>query len=392
MYNQRKSPLRRIGLLIARNSSHFWALLKGIYDYASEVGDWQCIPIDPDPRVLRLLRANSVDGILGTFFHRDLALSVKRLRKPTVELSDSYDKLVFPRVVSNNYAIGQKAAEYFLSLGFRSFGFVGPMHILASCERFAGFKNANQMAGFETQCFDSARVREDGLASINWFVPSEQLTRWIESLPKPLAVLGATDYHAFGVIDAATRQGLSVPDEISVLGVDNDAPICELSRPTLSSIETGASRIGHMGAELLGRMLDGKDVPLETVRVEGEEVVARSSTDAVHTLDADVSSAMQFIRNNAAAGIDVDAVVRHVSLSRRTLERRFQQYFNRGVQAQILRSRVALAREFLRTSDLSINEVRRRAGFTSEAQLFRIFHRVEGMTPRGYRQQFRFGR
>jgi LacI family transcriptional regulator len=392
MHHQHNPPLKRIGLLIARNSSHFWALLKGIYDYASEVGDWQCIPIDPEPRVLRILRANSVDGILGTFFERDLALSVKRLRKPTVELSDSYDKLVFPRVVSNNYTIGQKAAEYFLSLGFRSFGFVGPMHLPASRERFAGFFDVNRAAGFETSCFDTARAQEDVLASINWFFPSDQLTRWLESLPKPSAILGANDYHAFGVVDAATRQGLTVPDGISVLGVDNDAPICELSRPTLSSIETGAKRIGYTGAALLGRMLNGEAAPLETVHVEGDEVVVRNSTDVVHTLDSDVSLAMQFIRRNAAAGIDVDAVVEHVSLSRRTLERRFQRYFKLGVQDQILRSRVALARELLRTSDLSINEVRRRAGFTSEAQLFRIFHRVEGMTPRGYRQQFRFSR
>jgi LacI family transcriptional regulator len=211
------------------------------------------------------------------------------------------------------------------------------------------------------------------------------MAEWLADQPRPLGVFACYDGRARHVLEACQLRGWAVPDEIAVLGVDNDEVLCELCSPPLTSVQPNARRTGFEAAELLSRMMRGEKPGRMTRRVEPVRVVERQSTDTVAVADAKVAAAVRFIREHVGDGIDVGDVLRAVPMSRTLLERKFQAALGRSPHREILQQRIARARHLLAESEVSIAVVAELAGFGDASYLSVVFRRETGENPLSYR-------
>jgi LacI family transcriptional regulator len=214
-----------------------------------------------------------------------------------------------------------------------------------------------------------------------------RLAAWLEQLPKPVGILAHNDIRGRQLIDIAGERGIAVPDEICILGVDNERPHCELCCPTLSSVDADAARIGYEAAVLLDQQLAGAAAPTAPMRVPPRGIVSRGSTDVRCTADPVVSLAMGYIHEHAVEGIDTHDVVRAVRASRSMLAKRFQQTLGYTPHEAIVRARLEAARTLLAGSRLTVEVIAGRCGFRHGEYLTAVFRRRFGTTPRAYREQ-----
>jgi len=245
----------------------------------------------------------------------------------------------------------------------------------------------------------SARLREDGHAcsvyagryspSHSWEQLQESLFAWLEPLPKPVGVLAANDVRARHVLEACRRFGLRVPDDVAVIGVDNDELICELASPPLTSIVQGTEEIGYRAARLLDRLMRRRSRAVSNLLVAPVAIIERASTDLVATGDRVVAAALTFIRQNACAGIGVPQVARGIGVSRSTLDGHFKRVVGRTVHEEILRVQLNASRNLLVTTPLSLEEIARRVGLCHAQYFSALFRRVCGQTPGQYRRRAR---
>jgi LacI family transcriptional regulator len=225
----------------------------------------------------------------------------------------------------------------------------------------------------------------------NWDMEMERIADFLRELPKPVAVLAYIDERGYHVLDACRHAGLVVPDQVVVLGTGNDAVLCEMASPSLSSIDLDAPRMGYTAAACLDQLMNGGR-PLRSQRiVQPLGVVARRSTDMLATNDADLSAALRFIRDHACDGIRLDDVLRQVAISQTTLERKFRSFLGRMPKAELLRVQMARAGALLADSDLPIKEVAQRCGFHNETYFSSAFYRQYGAWPTAHRRRYRSG-
>jgi LacI family transcriptional regulator len=177
-----------------------------------------------------------------------------------------------------------------------------------------------------------------------------------------------------------------VPDQIAVLGVDNDSVLCGVACPRLSSIELDGQRMGYEAATLLARMMGGKSCPEPPILVPPTQVVARESTDLLAVADAKVVEAVRVIQQFACQGIDVSHVADHIAMSRRTLERRFRACLGRTLKEELLRVKLEQAKMLLTQTDHPSKRIAGMCGFGSPYYFARAFRRETGETPCHYRQ------
>ena len=219
-----------------------------------------------------------------------------------------------------------------------------------------------------------------------WASDLRPLVRWLRRAPQPLGVMAEHDLKARRVLSAVRLAGLVVPDEVAVLGVDNDELLCELSDPPLSSIEQGGQQIGYRAAALLAGLLDGEAVPPSPVLVPPVRVVVRQSTDVLAVDDPEVAAAVRYIRRGAGGLIRIDEVAQAAAASRRTLERRFKRVMGHTMHEEAILTRVRLAREMLAVSDRPLPAVAAACGFNSLKHFHDTFRRHTAETPAAYRR------
>lgn len=217
------------------------------------------------------------------------------------------------------------------------------------------------------------------------------MANWIKGLPKPVGLMACNDERSCELIEAAQLAGVTVPEEVAVIGVDNDELICNLLDPPLSSIALNSDKAGYEAAALLDKLMAGEKMAGQTVIAEPAGVVARKSTDVSAVPDAAVVDAIRFIRAHAGEMIRVDDVVNATPLSRRLLERRFRKTVGRSILNEIQRMHVNSATEMLLNTDLPISQVAQKAGFSSATHLGVTFKQRMKMTPFAYRRSFRNG-
>lgn len=210
------------------------------------------------------------------------------------------------------------------------------------------------------------------------------MTHWLLSLPQPCGVFCVTDARI--VIEFCRRLSISVPEQMAVLGEDDDPVVCCVSSPPLSAIDFGSKQIGYRAAVLLDRMMAGTPAPKTVEWIAPLRVVPRHSTDIIAVEDDEMAQALRFIRQHACRGIDVDDVVAAACISRRALERRFRMLFDRTPKTEILRIQMEHAKVLLSTTLLPIETVAQRSGFSAFRHFAEVFQREIGVTPRAYRK------
>ena len=311
---------------------------------------------------------------------------------PAVNTIFGHGDNAVPVVTSDNRRVGELAAADLLTRGFRHLAFAAPSYLYGPTPdaRRAGFAGAVAEAGLA--CVElpgglpgAADAPGDDPALVAAAGP------WLASLGRPAAVLGFNDRTALRLVDLCRAVGLRVPEDVAVMGVQNDETFCELAAVPLSSVALNGRRVGFEAARVLDDLLAGRAAPARAILVEPAGVVTRRSTDVLAIADADVAAAVEFIRRNAGRPIGVGDVLAAVPVGRRSLERRFADALGHGPAAELRRCRVELAKRLLAETDLPLPRVARDAGLGSREYFSALFRRETGRTPAAYRRSSRPG-
>jgi LacI family transcriptional regulator len=371
-------------LLFIETSREFGrGLLYGIARYSRLHGPW---------RVYR--RSAGLDSSLPEW--RDLKIDGAIVRDVTManNLAASGFPLIFaqhnresyapfPAIITDSAAIGSLAAEHFLDRGFEHFAYCGLDEFIWSRLRGHHFSERVTRAGFHVNLYRQPKAR----AKRAWKSEQNLIADWLRSLPKPLALMCCNDDRALQVIEACQLADLFVPDQVAVLGVDNDVLICDLADPPISSIALNTEVAGHDAARLLDRLMNGEKLAGQEIRVRPTHIVTRMSTDMLAVSDPDVAAAVRFIRRNPSRMMQVSDVVEATNVSRRVLEKRFKAILHRSVYQEIRRVRVNYIIELLVGTDMTITEVAVRSGFNGVEHISRYFRKETGISLREYRKR-----
>jgi LacI family transcriptional regulator len=240
-------------------------------------------------------------------------------------------------------------------------------------------------AGFEVSSCHAEYLPQLSLKA-SWKSVNQQVRQWLKSLEKPAAILADHDAAAHDLAEMCEILGLRVPEEIAILGVDDDELECQLAYPPISSIALPAERIGFEAAKLLDRLMSGKAAPAEPICLPPVRVVTRHSTSLFATEDPLVLAALHYIRDHLAEPIRVSAMASELVVRRRHLEQQFRAVLKYSVLTAIYRARVEKAKELLIHGDLQMPQIARQSGFSTAQRMATVFRRLTGMSPRDYRR------
>jgi len=376
-----RSPARRqVALLIETSNAYARGLVQGVVHYIREHRPWSFHLMEQgrgdDPPAW--LAGWKGDGIIARIETPRIAAAVVKTGLPAVDLSAARLVPALPWVETDDAQIAKLAAEHLLERGFRHFAFCGVARFNWSVWREEYFAARVRAAGHDCHVYQPKR---EGAAAAQ----VAEIGRWLRTLPKPLGVMACYDSRGQQVLDACRGEGFAVPDEVAVIGVDNDTLLCELASPPLSSVIPNAQRAGYVAAARLDRLMAGKRVTPLAELIPPLGVASRQSTDALALDDRTIAQAVRMIREHACEGINVADVLRVVPLSRRVLEQRFQKLLGRTPRAEILKVRLGRVRRLLGETDLTLYQIAERTGFTHVEYLSVVFKRETGATPSAFR-------
>ena len=385
-------PPPRVALLIESSRTYGRGILRGIARYARAEGPWSVFSPERElhggiPGWLRTWRG---DGIIARIEDRRAARELLRLQIPVVDVLGSERFAGIPGFDTDAAAVAALAADYFLRAGYQHFAFCGYRGVPFSDRREDEFSRQLARHGRRLRVFTSKvlpnppphiqAVERAGLET------EQAIAQWLKKQPRPLALLACNDIRAQQVLNACRAHGLRTPEDIAVMGVDNDDVVCNLCSPSLTSIEPDTDRLGYAAAALLARLMRGAAPPAGITQIPPGRIVERGSTDVVPVADRRVVAALRFIRDNLGAGISVKDVLAHAGRSRTDLENRFRRTLKTTIRAEILRQRLGRARQLLQATDLNLAQIAKRAGLSTPAHLCRLFRRHFKMTPNDCRR------
>ena len=378
--------LKHVALLVETTGSYGRGLIQGIAKYNREHGNWSTYfrPHALNDSPPTWLRSWKGDGILVRIETPEMYEVVRRCGVPAVNLRGTLKGLPLPYVSMDNRQIASLALQHLRDRGMRNFAVCGRAGSpnVALIERCDHFRELLEQDGGVCFIFPPIATRR---TAMTWEQEQDELAAWIRSLPKPIGIFGCNDERGLQVLDACRRVGVAVPDEVAVIGVDNDPAICDLTIPPLSSIDPNAEAIGYEAAALLDRMMSGEAAPTEPIKLAPRGVVTRRSTDVVASEDKEVGRAISYIREHACHGLQVVDVLGHMAMSRASLQQRMKQVVGRTIHQEIQSVRLGRVKDLLAMSDMTIKQVARESGFASVQYMTRVFRAVTGETPARYR-------
>jgi LacI family transcriptional regulator len=375
---------RRVLLIIETSKVYGRGLLDGIGRYAMAHGQWSLDVeergIDEEPS--RLLRSWKGDGIIFRGISRGMVHAIRRKRVPAVDTHSTVVGHGFPLVYADENQVAQCAATHFLERRFQHFAFCSvEEQRWVHWRREAYLRELARLGLHAHVCALEGAVNSDAARQ------HRRLTAWLKDLPQPVGVLAANDVCGIRLIAACRTAGLRVPEQVAVLGIDNDEVLCRLTSPPLSSIDLDSPTIGYRAASLLDDLMRGDAAASEPIWIPPRGVVTRQSTDTLAIDDADLVRAMAFIREHACEGIDVENVVEHACISRATLERKFAACLQLTPRQAILRVQMERVKCMLVQTDYPLEKIAQRTGYKSQSHLSVVFKRETGLTPGGYRRE-----
>lgn len=382
---------RSIAVVMDHAVSFNREVLAGIGSYVSGMPHWVIVPFLAEARGLASARCRECDGLIGHLFSPALAEAALKLPIPAVTVSGVLSEYPIPRVSPDNEAVGRLAAEHFLERGYNQFAFVGYQEFDFSQHRLAGYETRLRQSGFATESF-LFQQRRNTHPGVDLLTKAPGLRKWLLERPRPLALFAANAMIGFCTSIACHESELRIPDDIALLDVDNDELLSKLSNPPNSSVALATHRMGYEGARMLDNLMSGVK-PLETaITIPPIGVVVRQSSDALAIDDEDIAKAVRFIRQPRSQAITVAEVVRHMALSRTTVDRKFKELVGHSLAEEIRRNRRERAKTLLASSDLPIADVAQKTGYPGNIELSVDFRRNLGQTPTEYRQKFQIPR
>lgn len=382
-------PIRKsVALLLETSNAYARGLLDGIISYVQQHQTWSVYLPEQErgatpPDWLRNWKG---DGIIARIETEAIARAVRRTKLPVVDVSAARHVPDVPWLETDDGAIAELAADHLLSRGFTSLAYCGDPGFNWSTWREQRFAEVVQAAGANYFVHHSSPKLSKGYS---WNRDRRQMTIWLRKLPRPVGIMACYDIIAQQLLAICRDEGIAVPEEVAVIGVDNDRRLCELCDPPLSSVIPNTLKTGFEAAALLDRMMAGQSPGQPTQLIAPLGVQTRQSTDVLAINDPDIVSALRFIREHVFRGINVHDVLQHVALSRRVLESRFKTLIGRTPHAEITRLRIDQVKRLLLETDLSLSVIARTTGFRHTEYLSVAFRRSEGITARDFRKRTR---
>lgn len=376
---------RSVALLIETSNAYARGVLEGIVDYVRHHEQWSVFLPEQERggKPPGWLSGWKGDGIIARIETDEIARAARRAGCPVVDVSAARHLTDIPWVETDDEAIAQIAVEHLTERGFRKLAFCGVPGFNWSNWRQRHFQDKAKAAGCECFAYDTL-ARDDPRYS--WTREKKGLAEWLLGLPRPLGIMACYDIQAQKLLDVCREIGVAVPEEVAVLGVDNDRLLCDLADPPLTSIVCNTRRTGYEAASLLDRMMSGETVGPDPIWVAPMGIEARQSTDILAIDDPDVAAAVRYIRENALFGICVEDVMREIPLSRRSLEGRFRKSLGRTPHEEITRLRMDRVKQLLKETDLSLSEIAKRTGYEHTEYLSVAFKKNTGTAPGSYRR------
>jgi LacI family transcriptional regulator len=391
--NSRSVKNHQLKIALALPDSKPWGITRfynGVNDYASK-HKWllTACPVDPEssddfPLDWSRLKSWHIDGII---LHATNAKQLERFRKwhiPVVNIGEdhNFDSQI-PRLAFNNQMIGQLAAEHLIGLGLKNLVFHGVQGRWYSDERLKGFKQTAFEANLKIDKFLLPHMTRDAL----WNERYEPIKRWLKTLPLPTGIFAVHDYRALIVLSACREVGLRVPEDVAVVGSDNNLMVCEFTSPTLTSVCVNAYRMGYESAKMLDQLMHKQPAPTEPLLIDPSEVMTRASTDVMHVADPVVKGAIHFMQQNYSKAFTMDTVAEAVHVSRRSLETSFRIERNTSPAVFLVNLRLKKARDMLASRDRkSVEEIAGACGFGTRKNMRAAFRRILNASPKDFAQ------
>ena len=397
---RRQNP--RVAVLIEASNAYGRGLLEGICRHVREHEPWTILLPEHGRGLppLEMLSRWTGDGVIARVETRAIARSLGRLRRtrgiPIIDVSAARFLPDIPYVETDDAAIAAMAAGHFLERDFRHFAFLGDERFRWSENRRRAFVRAIERRGFGVHVFSSRaagrtpRGVRPSKGDVGHVVDDTgDIEAWLASLPKPVAVFACYDIRGRQAVEACRRAGLAVPDQVAVLGVDDDQVLCGLSSPPLSSIIPDAIGAGRIAARLLDQAMAGDPIARTEWLLSPLGISARQSTEVLAIDDDIVAAAVRCIRDNACRGIKAADVAKQLSTSRRVLERRFSSRLGHTPHEEIARVQFRRVEQLLRETDLPLSVIADRAGFRHPEYMTVAFTRRHGVPPSRWRRERR---
>lgn len=361
-------------------------ILLGVSKFVHDHPDWVLHLIQSDSPVLEEdIKQWNPDGIISGILDTQQGALEFHYKRPWVSILIQPDDPKVPFVTMDEDAVSRMAADYFLRRKFSNFAFLGNEEHEFSRQRADAFEYALKERGFEcsvmlypTKVYAIDKRKRQSL--------DRRKAKWLESLPKPVAVFACDDWEAFQFIQFCRQEGFRIPEDISVIGVGNDELLCNVSNPPLSSIRMPVERVGYDAAVLLDAILNGRKNVKRKNFLPPAGMVGRQSTDVMQVQDPVVAKSLEFIQEHISEPIKVEDLLKHVFISRTLLERKFRTELGRTPLVEIRRQRVRRAQQLLADTNLSVANIAEACGFSSDIRLSTVFKELTGQSPSVYRK------
>jgi LacI family transcriptional regulator len=381
--------LPKVALLVETSRGFGREMLRGIARYAQFHGPWSFhITAGDFEQAVPKMKQWGGSGIIARIPNERVANAILEANLPTIALGLTDEQmhansplLQFSELSSDANEVARIAAEHLLERRFRHYAYVGLEDRAWSTRRERAFAQHLAGYGIEPHVYRQPTRRSDR----SWEREQAILADWIRALPKPVGLFACNDDRGREVLDACQLAEMHVPEDVAVLGVDDDEVFCQLANPPLSSVALNAETAGYRAAELLDGMMQGRITKPRRIAVEALRVVTRRSTDIVAVEDRDVAAAMQFIHRQQGRDISVETVAQEIAVSRRFLEKRFRETIGRSILEVIQNTRLDRAKRLLLDTSYPISKVAELSGFGSTGYFIQFFQSRVGKTPRKFR-------
>lgn len=382
--------MAKILLLTDFSSGYSRNLLKGIVRYSKEVGNWsfQRMPLYyrmlyGENGVVEWAKKWQADAIIAQLTDVNIEL-LNDLNIPIIVQNYRDRNKAVSNLTGDYFNTGVMAAKFFLNRGYRNFAFYGFKGAIWSRERADGYSHEIEKQGYKL-----AVLENDNKDKEEWSYNHTVLGNWLQSLPKPVALFACDDHFALQISETCNVYNINVPDDIAILGVDNDDLLCNISDPPLSSIVLDVENGGYNAGKLLHQLITKEITEPFNIVVNPLIIERRKSTEKYAVSDKNIRTILNYIEKNYANHLSVEELVKQVPLSRRVLEKKFKEETGESLYQYIQNYRIDQFTRLLITTDYSLFEAALQSGFENYKNVSRIFRKYKALSPAEYRKRYK---
>ena len=379
-----------VALLVEASRAYGRELLRGVALYSRTQSNWSLLhqEMTLDSDIPDLMLSTKISGVIARLDSQNVG-PLQKLNVPIVDVRCTEKFVDIPQVDTDNRRIAELAFQHLWDRGFRRFAFCGYQFAQYSRLRLQFFRELVAQAGcplsvYESQGQSSASLTRNEQMGL---VDAGPMSQWVNELQPPTGLFVCNDIRGQQVLNVCRTLQIAVPDDLGVIGVDDDDAICLLCDPPLSSVRPDAERVGYRAAEVLHKLMNGKPPATSIAPIRPTMVSERLSTQVVAVEDRELARVCRFIRQHACDGINVNDVAEFTTLSRRQLERRFRDELGKTPHEEITEFQIARVKQLLRESEMTLEEISPLAGYSHKERLSAVFKRETGETAGEYRRR-----